>query len=47
MNANRRSLYVPFFFLPLLLILKKNLYSEKSKLVSDCLFNMGFTSLVH
>lgn len=46
-NANRRSLYVPVFFLPLLLIFKKSLYSEKSKLVSDCLFNMGFTSLVH
>lgn len=47
MNANRKSLYVPFFFLPLLLIFSKHLYSEKSKLVSDCLFNMGFTSLVH
>lgn len=47
MNANRRSLYVPFFFLPLLLIKKKKSYSEKSKLVSDCLLNMGFTSLVH
>lgn len=45
-NANRRFLYAPFFLLPLPLI-SFYLYSEKSKLVSDCLFNMGFASLVH
>lgn len=46
MNANRRFLYAPFFLLPLPLI-SFYLYSEKSKLVSNCLFNMGFASLVH
>lgn len=47
MNANRRSLYAPFFLLSLPLIFFFYLYSEKSKLVSDCLLNMGFASLVH
>jgi len=49
MDADGRSLCAPFFLLPLPLMFFGffNLYSEKSKLVSDCLFNMGFASLVH
>lgn len=39
LSSSCLSHYFYFFFF--------NLYSEKSKLVSDCLFNMGFASLVH